>query len=293
MARRPAPAIALRIAGIIAAALLLATLAPRAALGDGDPASDVLLGENVFYPYAPPVTAALTRTLNAETAAAARAGFGIKVALIGSPVDLGVIPDLFGKPQKYATFLDQEISFRTKQPLLVVMSTGYGVEGLPPRAQSAVSTLPKPSGKTSNDLATAAIAAVTKLAAAAGHPIPNLCRAARLERRRVERCPRGGARGRRPGHRRLPGLHHRPSPAGGGQSRVLAGGRRRASPSGDARPAGRGAPTRRQGRRTPGASRAAPGSSRTRSSVSWTLPDPSGRRCKTRARGSEATHSAS
>ena len=174
MARRPAPAIALRIAGVIAAALLLTTLAPRAALGDGDPASDVLLGENVFYPYAPPVTAALTKTLNAETAAAARAGFGIKVALIGSPVDLGVIPDLFGKPQKYATFLDQEISFRTRQPLLVVMSTGYGVEGLPPRAQSAVSTLPKPSGKTSNDLTTAAIAAVTKLAAAAGHPIKDV-----------------------------------------------------------------------------------------------------------------------
>ena len=68
-------------------------------------------------------------TLNAETAAAKRAGFPIKVALIASPVDLGVIPDLFGKPQQYADFLDQEISFQGKQPLLVVMAAGYGVAG--------------------------------------------------------------------------------------------------------------------------------------------------------------------
>ena len=63
-------------------------------------------------PTRPPVSPAIQKTLNAETAAASRAGFPIKVALIASPIDLGVIPDLFGKPQKYADFLDQEISFR-------------------------------------------------------------------------------------------------------------------------------------------------------------------------------------
>jgi hypothetical protein len=171
MARRSVPATALGIVSVIAAGLLLAALAPRAALADGDPASDVLLGENVFYPYTPPVSASIQRTLNAETAAAGQAGFHIKVALIASPVDLGVIPDLFGKPQKYATFLDQEISYQTKQPLLVVMSTGYGVQGLPQRAQNAVGALAKPAGKKSNDLARAAIVAVAKLADAAGHPI--------------------------------------------------------------------------------------------------------------------------
>jgi hypothetical protein len=171
MARRSVPATALGIVSVIAAGLLLAALAPRAALADGDPASDVLLGENVFYPYTPPVSASIQRTLNAETAAAGQAGFHIKVALIASPVDLGVIPDLFSKPQKYATFLDQEISYQTKQPLLVVMSTGYGVQGLPERAQNAVGALAKPAGKKSNDLARAAIVAVAKLADAAGHPI--------------------------------------------------------------------------------------------------------------------------
>jgi hypothetical protein len=95
----------------------------------------------------------------------------LKVALIASPVDLGVIPDLFGKPQKYADFLDQEISFQTKQKLLVVMPAGYGSRGLTAPATAAVAKLKPPTGATSQALATAAIAAVPKLAAAAGHPI--------------------------------------------------------------------------------------------------------------------------
>jgi hypothetical protein len=149
-------------------------LVPSSAFADGDPASDVLLGENVFYPYSPPVSRSIQQTLNAETAAAKRAGFPLKVALIASPVDLGVIPDLFGKPQKYADFLDQEISFQGKQPLLVVMSTGYGAQGLDARAKAALASLPKPAGKQSNDLANAAINAVAKLATASGHPVSGI-----------------------------------------------------------------------------------------------------------------------
>jgi hypothetical protein len=159
------------LAAAITFALLLVGLTSSVAWADGDPASDVLLGENVFYPYSPPVTTAIQKTLNAEAAAAAKDRFPLKVALIGSPVDLGVIPDLFGKPQKYADFLDQEISFQGKQRLLVVMSTGYGVQGLGPDAQKAAASLPKPAGTQSNDLARAAIVAVAALAKAEGHPL--------------------------------------------------------------------------------------------------------------------------
>jgi MYXO-CTERM domain-containing protein len=160
-----------RIAGALAAALLAAALIPAAALADGDPASDVLLGQNVFYPYAPPTSAAAQKTLNAATAAAKKAGFPVKVALIGAPVDLGVIPDLFGKPQQYADFLDQEISFQSKQTLLVVMAAGYGTQGMNAAATRAAASLPKPTGTTPTALATAAVGAVAKLATAAGHPI--------------------------------------------------------------------------------------------------------------------------
>ncbi|HEY3725974.1 MAG TPA: hypothetical protein VGL51_02295 [Solirubrobacteraceae bacterium] len=160
-----------RLLSILSAALLAAMLVPAVAAADGDPASDVLLGENVFYPYNPPVPRAVQRTLNAETAAAKRAGFPLKVALIASPIDLGVIPDLFGKPQKYADFLDQEISFQGKQPLLVVMAAGYGLQGVTGPAKLAVRGLSPPNGKTSTDLAQAAITAVAKLSSAAGHDL--------------------------------------------------------------------------------------------------------------------------
>jgi hypothetical protein len=157
---------------ILVATLLALLLAPALALADGDPASDVLLGENVFYPYQPPTSNALQKQLNAVTDEAQRQNFQIKVALIASPVDLGVIPDLFNKPEQYAKFLDQEISFQNSlQHLLVVMPAGYGVQGFGAPATQAVSALPKPAGKTSDDLAQAAITAVTKLAAASGHPL--------------------------------------------------------------------------------------------------------------------------
>ncbi len=156
---------------ILAGALALLALSGTVALADGDPASDVLLGENVFYPYSPPVTASLQKSLNAEAAAAHKAGLALKIALIASPVDLGVIPDLFGKPQKYADFLDQEISFQGKQKLLVVMPSGYGAQGLSAAAQRALAVLPKPAGKQSNDLARAATVAVAAVAKAEGHPL--------------------------------------------------------------------------------------------------------------------------
>jgi hypothetical protein len=161
-----------RLTMAVAVLLLSLTLAPSVAWSDADPASDILLGENVFFPYSPPVSNALQSQLNAEVAAAAKAHFPIKVALIASPVDLGAIPNLFGKPQEYAKFLDQEISFQaTKQPLLVVMPGGYGVGGLPTSATAAAASLPKPASSQSDELARAAAGAVRKLAAAAGDPI--------------------------------------------------------------------------------------------------------------------------
>lgn len=148
---------------------LLALLVPALAHADGDPASDILLGANVFYPYQPPVSQVLEKRLNAETAAAHRAGFPVKVALIHSRIDLGVITSLFGKPQAYADFLDREISFQGPQPLLVVMSGGYGVRSTKPAVALAVAKLPRPAGPTSDDLAQAAITAVAKMSAADGH----------------------------------------------------------------------------------------------------------------------------
>lgn len=155
----------------LAICLVVVLLAPAVAAADGDPASDYLLAQNVYYPVTPPVSGSLQRALNAETAAAARAGFPIKIALIDSRNDLGAVGELFGRPQTYATFLEHEIDFDKVQPLLIVMPSGYGESGLPSASMTAAEHLRRPAGTTSDDLATAALAAVAKLAAADGRSV--------------------------------------------------------------------------------------------------------------------------
>ena len=53
----------------------------------------------------------------------------------------------------------------------VVMAAGYGTQGFAGPAKLAVGALHPPAGKTSTDLAQAAIVAVAKLASASKHPI--------------------------------------------------------------------------------------------------------------------------
>lgn len=156
-----------RLATLLVGVALLA--APVKAIADGDPASDVLLYSSVFYPYQQKVSNNLTVALNLATARAHTAGFPIKVAIIATPVDLGAVPELFGKPQQYAAFLDREISFNTKDALLVVMQAGYGLVSAGP--PSTLSGLSIPTQPGSNHLASVAIKAVGLLAAHAGHPI--------------------------------------------------------------------------------------------------------------------------
>jgi hypothetical protein len=147
-----------------------ALLRPAAARADGDPASDVLLVDNVFLPYSSPVAPSLASLLTRTVRSAHAAGFPIKVALIGTPQDLGAVPRLFGTPQRYAQFLDLEISYNSQAKLLVVMPQGFGTVGVgPSRALDAIHVDP---AQKSDGLARAAIEAVAALARQAGHPIP-------------------------------------------------------------------------------------------------------------------------
>lgn len=160
-----------RPVAVLAIVILVAATVTALARADADPASDMLLTASVFYPYTSQVSGQLQKALNAETAAASRAHLPIRVALIPGQLDLGGLPTLFGKPQQYAQFLDQELSFNKAPPLLVVMPVGFGSAGLPSAASTAAASLAKPSGKSGDDLARAAMAAIPKLAAATGHPI--------------------------------------------------------------------------------------------------------------------------
>ena len=114
------------VLALVAVAAPLAAVRPPAALADGDPASDVLVYQPVFFPYnpAPP---ALQRGLNGLVKSANQQGYKIRVAVIQSPRDLGSIPTLFGKPSVYARFLSSELSSIWRDRVLVVMPSGYGL----------------------------------------------------------------------------------------------------------------------------------------------------------------------
>jgi hypothetical protein len=149
----------------------LLLLSAQPALGDGDPASDVLIGANVFYPYAP-VQAAVERALNAATVAFARHGQAIKLAIIASPDDLGAIPQAFNMPQAYAAFLDVELSYYDPHgPLLVVMPDGFGAEHLSQRALTVIKSLPKPGSDSATALVRTALGAEEAIARVDGFSI--------------------------------------------------------------------------------------------------------------------------
>jgi hypothetical protein len=100
-------------------------LAPAVARADGDPASDVLYLQDVYLPYQRPSEGAAA-DLSAAVAEANRAGYPMKVAVIASVEDLGLVGSLFGKPQVYAGFLGAEIRSFFTGHLLVVMPSGFG-----------------------------------------------------------------------------------------------------------------------------------------------------------------------
>jgi hypothetical protein len=158
-------AIALLSAAAIGSPLLAASLASA----DADPASDILLGSPVFYPFQPPVSGSLQHQLEHALAQLGKNGLNLKVAIIGSAVDLGAVTNLFAKPQTYADFLDREISFNGPQPLLVVMPNGFGTSHAGPL--SALSGLAPDAAHQSDGLARSALLAVVRIAKANGKPI--------------------------------------------------------------------------------------------------------------------------
>lgn len=144
-----------------------------AARADGDPASDVLVAQNLFLPPDAGGTLAEQNRLEATVLASARAGFSLRVAVIASRQDLGSIGALWGDPEGYAGFLGTEISLAAPSRVLVVMPRGFGlsVPGASVAADEAdLERAPRPPSNRS--LTVVATDAVLNLARALGHPIP-------------------------------------------------------------------------------------------------------------------------
>ena len=141
--------------------------APGTARADGDPASDFLIAQPVFFGFGKNASASKQAELQRLVEDAKAKGFEVRVALIGSRTDLGAVPVLWRRPRTYARFLGQELALYYPRRLLIVMPNGYGVyrrrAGLEAE-KAALAELPAPG----SDLVGAAERAVVRLAALNG-----------------------------------------------------------------------------------------------------------------------------
>jgi hypothetical protein len=93
----------------------------------GHPVIEGLYNGNVYVPAQrgpkPALSAALARSVESVYAHHLR----IKVAVVASPADLGVLSGLWGKPYRYAKHLATDLSALYVGPFLIVMPAGFAV----------------------------------------------------------------------------------------------------------------------------------------------------------------------
>src|SRR5581483_2231438 len=94
-----------RLAALALAAAAATVLAAGAARADGDPASDYLISQQLFLPADARVPQSVGEELASTIAEANRKGFRVRVAMIGTTLDLGAVQVLWKHPQPYAKFL--------------------------------------------------------------------------------------------------------------------------------------------------------------------------------------------
>jgi hypothetical protein len=153
--------------------LLAAMAGAPAARANGDPASDVLLTQPVYFPVDATLSDSDRTALLKTVEDANRRGYKIRVALIPFTSDLGTAVSLWRHPQDYAKFLGSELAFVYKNRVLVVQPSGFGIydRGKPvTKEQRALARIPV--GKTPAALTQSAGAAVRALAAADGVAVP-------------------------------------------------------------------------------------------------------------------------
>ena len=152
----------------VAAVAAIAALSAPVSRADGDPASDTLLEQSVFFPYSAPSQAARLALQQAVGGVYAH-GSRIKVAVIYDQTDLGSLSSLFDHPDDYAHFLGIELGLWYVGPLLVVMPAGFGIYdgGRSTAAEEAVLRSLRVDASSPDGLTQSATTAVQRLGAAA------------------------------------------------------------------------------------------------------------------------------
>jgi hypothetical protein len=156
-------------------AVVITAAAASTAGANGDPASDVLPFTPVYLSIQDPKTSAAGRDLLAVTTAAAKKRQPIRVAVISSKSDLGLIQSMWLRPQPYSEFLGKELlNFgRYSGTLLVAMPNGYGIYGPQSgKGKAALAKLPKPGTGDLERLGEYAANGVRAVARANGYTLP-------------------------------------------------------------------------------------------------------------------------
>jgi len=179
----------IRRLALVAALVAAAGVAAAPASADGDPASDVLTYQRVFWPTTEHISDGSADRLRQAVDAAAKKGYKVRVALIADDFDLGAVTPLWHKPQDYSKFLAQELTNWNSDWVLIVMPNGYGIYHCKPKEQpggytdpcegglessadeKALKSLGPPSERPGDSAADADVA-VRKLAALHGASIP-------------------------------------------------------------------------------------------------------------------------
>lgn len=158
----------LRLALVLATAMLAGAIAAPAR-ADGDPASDYLIAQPIFWPIDASISAVAKSELASTVAQAKDRGLEVRVALIWSQYDLGSVRSLWRKPQQYARFLAAEITYFYKGRLLVAMPNGFGFVDPKHGTAGTRAVLDRIRiGQSATGLTQAATRALTALAAARG-----------------------------------------------------------------------------------------------------------------------------
>jgi hypothetical protein len=154
--------------------VVLALVAVPGANANGDPASDVLITQQVFLPVEAPIPQSDQDALTKTVAAANKQGYPIRVAVIAFSGDLGTAVSLWKHPQDYAKFLGSELTFVYTKRLLIAQPSGFGLyqRGKSVAKEQRVLARVQP-GRTPAALAQSTTQAVRRLAASNGIVLPS------------------------------------------------------------------------------------------------------------------------
>jgi hypothetical protein len=164
-----------RAAPVLAALLAVALVIPVSASAHGDPTAHYLETDSLLTSYAAPPDIAVELQLRGVLDAAAARGYPIKVVLFANEGDTGGELEPLEDTQAYATAVSAQLAAvrPLRAPVLIVTPDRFGVSGGQPPAPELADSIPLAKQASGNALARASILAVRRLAASAGHPLPD------------------------------------------------------------------------------------------------------------------------